>query len=65
MIHLLEKNQDKINWRSLSNNPNIFTYDYELMKENCSVFKEELIEKSWLPVRIEKWLEMGIDPNDM
>ena len=33
-IHLLEQNIDKIGWYLLSRNPNIFTYDYNKMKQN-------------------------------
>jgi hypothetical protein len=32
-IQLLEKNLDKVNWRYLSKNPNIFEYDYKAMKD--------------------------------
>ena len=51
-IHLLEQNQDKINWSQLSKNKAIFTYDYPKMKENCNIFKEELIEYIYHPSRI-------------
>ncbi len=53
-IHLLEANQDKIDWTWLSKNPNIFTYDYEKMKENCNIFKQELIAYVFHPSRLFK-----------
>ena len=31
------------------------------MKENCSIFKEELIQKAWSPIRIAKWLNDNPD----
>ena len=43
-IHLLEQNIDKIDWTLLSTNPNIFTYDYEKMRKNCLIFKEDLMK---------------------
>ena len=43
-IHLLEKNQDKIDWYFLSLNPSIFELDYCALKERYSVYKEELIK---------------------
>ena len=36
-IELLKKNQDKINWNNLYKNPAIFTYDYDLIKENKKI----------------------------
>jgi hypothetical protein len=42
-IELLKENQDKINWWYFSQNPNIFTYDYEKMKIKNSEFSSELI----------------------
>ena len=42
-MSLLKENQDKINWFYFSKNPNIFTYDYELMKE--TIKKSGIAEK--------------------
>ena len=53
-IHLLEANQDKICWITLFENTNIFTYDYEKMKENCNIFKQELIAYVFHPSRLFK-----------
>jgi hypothetical protein len=55
---------DKVNYRTLLYNPNIFEYDYEQMKLNTFVFKEDLIAKAFHPSRIIKWLELGWDPTD-
>ena len=48
-IHLLEANQDKIDWWALSKNPAIFQYDYDAMRERCGVFKEDLIKDRFHP----------------
>ena len=53
-IELLEANQDKIDWYWFSSNSAIFTYDYSKMKENCNIFKEELIAYVYHPSRIFK-----------
>ena len=62
-IHLLEKNPDKIDWHALSSNLNIFTYDYNTMKNKK--FTEELIHKMWHPSRIAAWLDAGLDLDDL
>jgi ribosomal protein L24E len=61
-IHLLEKNPDKIHWSILSGNPSIFEpeYEYEALKERCHIYKEELIQITMHPSRIQKLLYMGI-----
>jgi len=68
-IHLLEKNQDKINLVGLSLNPSIFEreyqYEYEAMKKRCLIYKEELIQKTMHPSRIQKYLVMGISIDEL
>jgi hypothetical protein len=64
-IHLLEANQDKINWEWLSENPSIFDLDYEALKERCLIYKEELIQKTMHPSRIQKLLDMGISIDEL
>jgi hypothetical protein len=60
-IDLVKANQDKVEeWYYLSQNPNIFTYNYELLTERISCFKEELISKIHHPKRIKKLLSMGL-----
>jgi len=60
-IQLLEKIQDKIVWfsepwlRGLSSSPYIFTYDYKKMKQNCMLFKEDLMKNRFHPRNIPKF----------
>jgi hypothetical protein len=60
-IKLLKENQDKINWMMFSQNRNIFTYDYQLMKEtmNKSGIAEELMAYIFNPKNMEKWIDWG------
>jgi len=64
-IQLLEKTPDKINWHHLSQNPAIFTYDYDAMRESHKDLKQELMQSAWHPSRIQKWLEAGLDLEDI
>lgn len=64
-IHLLEKNPRRVNWTIISQNPSIFELDYSLMKERSSIYKQELIEKALHPSKIEKYLDMGIDIEEL
>jgi hypothetical protein len=60
-IHILEKNLDKIKYDTLEwlfTNPNIFTYDYEAMKNAMykeGGFVEELMQNRFHPKNMEKW----------
>jgi hypothetical protein len=56
-IELLEANQDKIDYDQLSENPAIFTYDYNLIKENFKELGEEIIIKSLHPKRLLRLME--------
>ena len=60
-IELLKKNQDKINWFYFSKNPNIFTYDYKLIKEKMknSGIVEELMSVIFHPKNMNKWIDWG------
>ena len=58
-IELLKANQDKIDWDQLSVNPNIFTYDYEKMRENCLLFKEDLMKERFHPRNLYKFSSWG------
>ena len=68
-IQLLEKNQDKIVWFSepwlrlygLSSSPYIFTYDYKQMKQNCMLFKEDLMKNRFHPCNIPKFKDWRVD----
>ena len=58
-IDLLKENLDKINMRYLSSNPNIFTYDYDKMRENCLLFKEDLMKNRFHPRNLYKFSSWG------
>ena len=64
-IELLEKNQDKIDWYSLSENPAIFEIDYQALNDRCAIYKEELIQVTMHPSRIQKYLDMGISIDEL
>jgi hypothetical protein len=51
-ISILKKHQNFIQWYSFSENPSIFKYDYEMMKNNNLEFKEEIIAAALHPKRI-------------
>ena len=58
-IKLLKENPDKIYWHCLSFNPNIFTYDYDKMRENCLLFKEDLMKERFHPKNLYKFSSWG------
>ena len=64
-IHILEKNLDKIKYDTLEwlfTNPNIFTYDYEAMKNAMykeGGFVEELMANRFHPKNMKKWNDWG------
>ena len=60
-MQLLEKNQRKIYWKYLFENPSIFKYDYKKMKENCMLFKKDLIKNRYHPRNISKFKDWGIN----
>ena len=64
-MELLEKYQDKIDWWHFTLNPNIFILDYSKMKENRKELNREIIEKAMHPTRIAKWLEHGLNLDDI
>ena len=66
-VHLLERNQGKIKWDYLSENPSIFEIDYyyDELNQRCLIYKEELIQKAFHPSRIQKLLDMGISIEDL
>jgi hypothetical protein len=45
----------------LSANPNIFTYEYDKIKENKKEINENLIKEMYKPERVMKWLNSGFD----
>ena len=52
-MQLLEKNTDKIYWYALYMNNHIFKYDYKKMKQNCLLFKEDLMKNRFHPRNIQ------------
>jgi len=52
----------------LSSNPSIFTYDYEKMRENMLLFKEDLMKERFHPRNLRKFglwgHNGGIDEED-
>jgi hypothetical protein len=57
-IPLLKENQEKIFWHGLSKSQHIFTYNYEKMRENCLLFKEDLMKE---PRNLRKFKSWGHD----
>jgi len=50
-----------INWHYLSRNPHIFNYDYKKMKQNCLIFKEDLMKNRYHPCNISKFKYWKVD----
>jgi hypothetical protein len=58
-IHILEKNQDKINWENLSENPARFVLDRNAMKKQIdNGFAEELIASALHPRHFKRNVEL-------
>jgi len=59
---------DKVDWYMLCLNPNIFTYDYEAIKNAMykeGGFVEELMQNRFHPINIHRWNGWGFEcPND-
>jgi hypothetical protein len=65
-IHILEKNQDKIEWYNFSDNVAIFEQDYkEMSLKRSNILREELMKKALHPKKIEYWLENGMSIEDI
>jgi len=61
-IPILEKNLDKVDWAYLSENPNIFGYDYKAIKDKMfsnGGIKEDLVKNRFHPRNIRKWKGWG------
>lgn len=65
-MHLREKNVEKLNWSALSSNPSIITQkiNYAFLRKRMSLIREELLMKSMLPSRLERFIEMGGNVDD-
>jgi hypothetical protein len=58
-IHIIEKNQDKINWDWLSQNPAIFVLDRDAMRQQIdNGFAEEIIATVLHPRHFARNLEL-------
>ena len=65
-IHILEKNQHKIDWLQFSLNSAIFQSNYKrLTVERMNILREELMQKTLHPSKIQYWLENGMDIEDL
>jgi hypothetical protein len=60
-ILMKEENRNRIQPLFLLQNPNIFVYNYDNIRKNTEVFKEELLERVWSPSNVVKWLKGGYD----
>ena len=64
-ISFLEKYPDKLCWFKFSMNSAIFVPDYNGMKESRKALNEEIIRAVWHPRRVAKWLELGVDFDEL
>ena len=55
LMNMLERNQNKIDYKCLSMNESIFEIDYEELDLRVSIFKEELMGYAWNPDRFQDW----------
>ena len=62
-IHLMKQNPDKINWKFLSENPRIFVYDYQAMRDHMynSGLCEELMANRFHPSNMHKFGDWGFE----
>lgn len=58
------ENIDK-NIRNFWDSPHLFTYDYDAMRDSNRELKEAIIQEAWHPSRIQKWLDAGVDLEDL
>ena len=63
-IHLLEQNQDNIDWEYLSGNPSIFTYDYKQIAKQRWPINKELIQNRFHPKNMKYFSGWGIEEFD-
>jgi hypothetical protein len=49
----------------ISLNTNIFELDYGFLKRRMDIIREELMMKAWHPSRVMKWIEAGMDMEDL
>ena len=61
MMNILKKHPERIDYRSLSENPSIFELDYDAMKETKHTLHEELIRTMLHPKNISKFEGWGFE----
>lgn len=65
-IHILKNNQDKIDWLQFSLNPGIFQPNYkQVTVDRMNVLREELMQKTLHPSKIQYWLDNGMSLDDL
>ena len=70
-IYIFEKYTEKIenysfiDYENLNVNNPIFQIDYDIIRLRCSIYKEELMAVALQPSRIESYLSLGINSNDL
>jgi len=64
-MYILENFENKLNWIPVSENTDILKYDYCAMRTANQALKKELIQVAMHPNRISKWLDDGIDIDDI
>jgi len=55
------KKKYKNTYKYLYQNPHIFNYDYKKMKQNCMLFKEDLIKNRFHPCNIPKFKDWRVN----
>jgi hypothetical protein len=65
-MKVLKKNYDKINWAGLLQMPYIFkeVYDYPAIRARMDLLREDFAREVGHPLRLERHLEAGCDPDD-
>jgi len=63
-MHLLKNNICEIYWNHLYINSSIFELDYDVLKERCLIYMEELIQKTMHPYIIQKYIDLELDIED-
>ena len=57
-MEILQNNLHQVIWTSLSKNPNIFTIDYNYLKDRLKDIKLEIINYVIHPSKLDKWLSI-------
>jgi hypothetical protein len=63
-IHLLEQNldkKDKFNWNTMGSFEHVYEIDYAYLAERCNIYKEELIQRTMRPIKLQRYIDEGYD----